>query len=339
MHLAPRTGTSKHHLVNTAAAMYAGAALIVLAQALTANGPATEFAPGLVAFAMAVLLFLIGPRLPFGPLFFAGPIGAGLVAIGLATTPGAGDGAALYAWPVLWVAYFFGRVETVLIIVWVGLVHALALLALAPGDGYFDRWIDVMVSVSVVGAVVQALSHRNEDLLRRLSAQARIDSLTGILNRRGFDERAPLELARASRDDTPIALVSLDIDHFKRVNDQHGHDAGDRVLVRLGEIFREQGRGTDLVARVGGEEFTALLRPADADQARAYAERVRTAFAGLDDLGFPVTISAGIAASPPSSRQIEALLAQADAALYEAKVSGRNRTVVHDEPVRSLAIG
>jgi diguanylate cyclase (GGDEF)-like protein len=329
MHLVPRNGTTQRQIAYTAAAMYGGAAVVVIGQALTPGGPPAEPVTALVALAAAPLLVVAGPRVPLGVLAMAGPLGVVTIGVAIASTPGAGDGAALYIWPVLWVAYFFGRRETVAIVLWIGVVHAAALIALPSGDGYADRWIDVMVSVSVVGLVVQALSHQNEALLRRFSDQARVDALTGLLNRRGFDERASTDLARAAREDVSVAVVSLDIDHFKRINDDYGHDAGDRVLVRLGEIFRNQSRGSDLVVRMGGEEFAALLWAADAEDGLAFAERVRETLAAVDDLGVGrVTISGGVAAAR-QPQSVEELLRQADGALYEAKCAGRNRTIVH----------
>ena len=199
-----------------------------------------------------------------------------------------------------------------------------------------DRWIDVIVSVAVVAAVVHALAERNKKLVARLEAEARVDKLTGVLNRRGFEERAAVELERARREGTPVAVVSFDIDYFKRVNDEWGHEVGDRVLVRLGAVLRAQTRGGDVVARLGGEEFVALLPGADVAQAeairRARAGRLRGA-----DPGPPrVTVSAGVtAAVGPAS--VEELMQVADSALYAAKRGGRDRTVVHDQAPASTS--
>lgn len=161
-----------------------------------------------------------------------------------------------------------------------------------------------------------------------MAAEARVDTLTGVLNRRGFEERAATELLRAERDRASIAIVSFDIDYFKRINDEWGHEAGDRVLTRLGEVFRRHTRGGDLVARMGGEEFVALLWASDLDNGHAYAEKMRSAIRRVDDLGVGrVTISAGVAsAAAPAS--VAALLLAADSALYAAKSAGRDQTVV-----------
>jgi diguanylate cyclase (GGDEF)-like protein len=181
--------------------------------------------------------------------------------------------------------------------------------------------------MTVVGGVVDFLSNRNERLLERLASEARVDGLTGLLNRRGFGEAAKAELARARRSGATTGIVSFDIDHFKAINDEFGHDAGDRVLARLGQIFREQARQGDLVGRMGGEEFVALLVDSDVPSAVEFAERMRAAFA-VEAPGLPTaTLSAGVTATT-FPVELQPHLQLADAALYDAKRSGRNRTVV-----------
>jgi len=310
----------------SAAGMYGTAGVVSLIEAATPGGPPFSIVPPLVAVGVGLLLALGGPRLPQAALACLGPIGAALIAYSIATTNAVGDGAALYVLPVLWVSYFFGARAAAVIVVWVGIVHGIALIELPGKLGFFDRWLDLMASVSIVAAVVSLLSRRNDELVARLVADARVDKLTGVLNRRGFEEQLALEKARAARAAAPIAAVCLDLDHFKRVNDQLGHDAGDRVLVRLGVVLREQARPVDVIARLGGEEFVAVLPLADAAGAYAYAERVRAALAAS---GIPrVTASAGVAAAD-GPEDLHALVRAADAALYEAKRAGRDRTVVH----------
>jgi diguanylate cyclase (GGDEF)-like protein len=261
------------------------------------------------------------------------PLGAAMIAYAIATTPPArGDGELLYVWPVLWVAYFFRRTGSILIVAWIGLVQGVALIA---SDGVLDRWLDVVVSVGIVAAVVHALSERNRKLVVGLEAEARVDQLTGVFNRRGFEERAPLELERAAREGAWLAAVTFDIDHFKLVNDEHGHEAGDRVLAHLGAVLSAETRTVDIVGRVGGEEFVALLAGSDDRRALAYAERVRWRFADFDDPGLPrVTISAGIAAAV-APEALDSLLHDADAALYAAKNAGRDQALCATSPSNS----
>lgn len=316
--------------------MYAGAVVLEIVEAVIPGGARAGLWPGIVAAAIAPLLFAAGPRLPIRVLAAAGPLGVVLIAAALATTHGYSDGAVLYMWPVLWAAAFFGRLGAGLVVVWIGMAHAVALIAMPAGQANIDRWVDVVASTAVVAVVVRVLVERNERLLARLEAEARIDPLTGVLNRRGMQERLDVELARAARDRTPIAVAAFDIDHFKHVNDEHGHEVGDRVLALLGATLAHEARGADVVARVGGEEFTVVLPGAEAREALTFAERVRRAFAdpaGAERLsrgvpeGLVVTVSAGIAAAGPVIDE-HALFEAADHALYAAKRSGRDRAVV-----------
>ena len=322
----------------SAAAMFGGATFVGFIEGLIPGGSHFSLVPVFIALGFVVLLLRWGPRLPPMALAALGPIGAALIGISLATTHGHGDGAALYAWPVLWESYFFGRRGAVMIVIWVGIVHALVLVSLPPGVGYVDRWLDVMVSMTMVGGVVYLLSTQNERLMARLAGEARVDGMTGLLNRRGFVEAAEAELARARRSGVTIGLVSFDIDHFKAVNDEFGHDTGDRVLARLGQIFREQGRQGDFVGRMGGEEFVALLVDSNVRRAVEYAERLRAAFAVYAP-GLPhATLSAGVTATS-SAVELQPHLQLADAALYAAKRAGRDRTVIDDRLQPELVVG
>ncbi|MBB5203062.1 diguanylate cyclase (GGDEF)-like protein/PAS domain S-box-containing protein [Inhella inkyongensis] len=167
-------------------------------------------------------------------------------------------------------------------------------------------------------------------LREQLREQAIRDALTGLFNRRHFNELAEKELARSRRHGHPTALVMLDIDHFKRINDTHGHPAGDTVLQRVAELLRAQMRLEDTPARVGGEEFALLLPRTDAAAASVLAERVRCAVREAEGLlpdGGRVTISLGVAVTQ-GEHKLEALYAAADAQLYRAKQSGRDRVCV-----------
>ncbi len=227
---------NKQLMAYTAVAMYGGAALDGAIESLLPRGPSFAITPVIVAAVIVIALLTGGPRLPRWALALLGPIGVVLIADALAATPGAGDGAVLYIWPVLWSTFFFGRRGAISIVSCIGVAHAITLLSLPAATGYPGRWVDVMISVSVVAIVVLTLLHRNDQLVARLVEAAREDALTGLLNRRGFDERAALELARARRENGWVAMVAFDVDFFKRVNDEWGHDTGDRVLARLGVV-------------------------------------------------------------------------------------------------------
>lgn len=154
------------------------------------------------------------------------------------------------------------------------------------------------------------------------------DELTGLVNRRHLGELFEREIQRADRTGAPLAVLMIDLDHFKRFNDRFGHLAGDELLSRLGEFFEKQLRPTDVAARYGGEEFALLLPGAGRDEAGATAERLRAGFAELaEDVRHGVTMSIGVAILPEDGGDEEQVLAAADQALYEAKRRGRNRVV------------
>ena len=178
-------------------------------------------------------------------------------------------------------------------------------------------------------------AHRQEttvtELNRELNVVARRDALTGIGNRLALDEAIVRLLAQGSRlRPQPFALILFDLDHFKTYNDQHGHQAGDAALARIGDILRRATRGTDVAFRYGGEEFLLLIPDTDLTGAIAVAERVRVATEEANDLP-PFTISGGVALwDPIDGRDPQPLLRRADTALYLAKRAGRNR-IVADE--------
>lgn len=166
-----------------------------------------------------------------------------------------------------------------------------------------------------------------DELNRALSELATTDALTGVRNRRAFDHSLQLELAIVERRTTPLSLLMLDVDHFKRINDSFGHEAGDKVLLAIAQLLTGCARIMDVVARVGGEEFAIILPTTDAAGAMEVAERMRMAVAQANWLAHPVTISVGVAALQPKEDACS-LYARADAAMYAAKTSGRNRTVL-----------
>ncbi len=162
----------------------------------------------------------------------------------------------------------------------------------------------------------------------RLLKAATTDPLTGLANRSQFQVRALTELSHSRRSDVPVSLVLADVDFFKRINDTHGHDAGDKVLVRLAALLRTSLREVDVLARWGGEEFLALLPASDMESATEVAERLRQAVAAVHiDIGgqmVQVTMSFGISQVRGNDDLLPAT-ARADRALYESKRDGRNR--------------
>jgi diguanylate cyclase (GGDEF)-like protein len=159
-----------------------------------------------------------------------------------------------------------------------------------------------------------------DDLRRKLADQARSDPLTGLANRRAWDERLELEVSRSARTGTPFAVAALDLDFFKRFNDTHGHPAGDELLRQVAAAWSTIVRPSDLLARLGGEEFAAVLPETDVESAAAIAAR----FGAVMPSG--QTVSVGLTGYQPPE-PAEALMQRADEALYAAKTAGRDRVV------------
>jgi len=178
-----------------------------------------------------------------------------------------------------------------------------------------------------VGSVRDATSRKQaEDKLRYLAIT---DSLTGASNRRHFMEQAEQEILRTRRYSRELAVVMLDIDHFKRINDKYGHEVGDNVLKAFADAVKLELRSMDTFARLGGEEFIAMLPETGIDGARRVAERIRLRVADLRLLAgnsqVAITVSAGVARLTTGMESVEDVMRQADAALYRAKEKGRNR--------------
>lgn len=178
-------------------------------------------------------------------------------------------------------------------------------------------------------------------LQKALEHKANTDGLTSLCNRRHFFELGERELSRATRDHRPVSVCMLDIDHFKQVNDTYGHAVGDKVLVTLAQILAPQLRNTDVLSRLGGEEFAVLLPDTSLQMAQEIAERLRIALAEATvvlDAGrvLHFTVSIGVALHSPSAASLEQMLCCADIALYEAKTGGRNRVCIAPlQPVSS----
>jgi len=163
-----------------------------------------------------------------------------------------------------------------------------------------------------------------------LAEAAIIDTLTGLMNRRGFDRRLAEEFARSKRYDTPVSLVMMDLDGFKEINDEYGHSAGDALLRAVGVLLSAELRTADVAVRFGGDEFALILPNTPKTDAWAVAEKVRNSIARLTvptETGVPIaaTTSMGIAAVTDTVSHPHDLLDAADRALYKAKRAGRNR--------------
>jgi diguanylate cyclase (GGDEF)-like protein len=181
----------------------------------------------------------------------------------------------------------------------------------------------LLVALPPVILLQRSLMHQ------QLAAAARTDPKTGLLNATAWQREADAEVVRAQRSSSPLALLLIDVDHFKRVNDSHGHLIGDEVLRALAAELRQQVRESDVVGRFGGEEFTVLLPRTDAADAHGIAERLRASARRMSvaaaDARIQVTVSIGVALLGQHGRDLFELLAAADVALYKAKDAGRDQ--------------
>jgi len=199
--------------------------------------------------------------------------------------------------------------------------------------------------LNVTDAQRRALERAREEARAeaiRMRHMAEVDGLTGLWNRRHFMAAAADEIVYARANGLPLTVLMIDIDHFKRINDTHGHSGGDKALKLLAATLNDYTRQADCVGRLGGEEFAVLLPGAGRAVAHGIAERFReqvARLAVLDGRGasFGFTVSVGLGELSPEDERVEDLLARADAALYEAKRGGRNRVIDANPPDRSAA--
>lgn len=199
--------------------------------------------------------------------------------------------------------------------------------------GAFDSALQLsmfLVSISTVALFAYIFAYRSEQQRVQLQILARHDPLTGAANRRSMEEELLLAVEMSRRERRPCGLAILDLDHFKRVNDRHGHAAGDQVLIDFVDLVRTGTRKGDRLFRYGGEEFVLLLPGADSPALRTILDNLRSRIGqSLTSHGEVITVSIG-AATLQADEHWESWLSRADAALYQAKHDGRNRSVIAD---------
>jgi diguanylate cyclase (GGDEF)-like protein len=325
----------------------AGASLALVSLALPNNSTATgteivipQAGYAVAAIGVVAILLVNFNRLPLWTFHLTLTAGTVLISFVIASS---GDPTSAYTMFYVWIAlyafYFFGWVQAFFQVVCVGLAYGAVLHFNESVSVPTARWLITVGTVLAAGILIAMLRNRVDTLVERLSDSAKTDPLTGLLNRRGFEECFEYELERARRGSGRLSVVLLDLDHFKYVNDRFGHAVGDGALERLGGVLTLTKRQIDTAARVGGEEFALLLPETDAEGAFLVCERVRNRvrdtlaqddFPGEERgrMPAPLTVSLGVASFPFDGTSPQELLRGADEALYDAKRGGRDRTVV-----------
>jgi two-component system cell cycle response regulator len=294
---------------------------------------------GAIACVSGVVLLLFPQVMP--PHLLTGVLACGslLVSTGIYFTQSTGSVyAMLYVWVGFQAAYFFSHRQAAAHVAGAAMSYAIA-LACVPGDDRGQRWLLLFGVVGVIALMVAVLRERVDRLIARLADAARTDALTGLLNRRGFQELMEIETERALRSSRPLAILVGDLDHFKHLNDRYGHAAGDLALRRFAEIAQAASRRIDAVARIGGEEFALLLPDTEQHAAYLLAERLRRAAKEPSADGELPTVSFGVASFPTHAADAPALMHAADQALYAAKAMGRDRSVIYNPEVLASVLG
>src|SRR4051812_22715254 len=302
--------------------------------------------PGLVAIAVGAcvsgaVLLLFPQILPPQLLTLVLACGNLLISIGIYFTQSTGSVyALLYVWVGFQAAYFLQRRHAVAHVLATGFTYAVVLACVA-GDDRGQRWLLMFGVVAVIALMIGVLRERVDRLIARLADAARTDALTGLLNRRGFQELMEVETERALRSSRPLAIIVGDLDHFKHLNDRYGHAAGDVALRSFADIATQASRRIDAVARIGGEEFALLLPDTEQHAAYLLAERLRRAAKepGARAEGDLPPGSFGVASFPTHAADAAALMHAADQALYAAKAMGRDRSVIYNPEVLANVLG
>ena len=286
----------------------------------------------LAAYAIAIGFLVAFDRLPLWA-FEASPL-VGTAVVSLAVYFGGSQAVTAYAMYYVWVALaacYFLRPAVAFAHLLLALAAYGIVLLVIPGHVPLPglTWAMVTGTLGVLGILMTTLRGQVDRLVSQLAEAARTDSLTQLANRRELEDRFAAELERSTRTARPLSMLVLDLDWFKEYNDRFGHTAGDRALVMLAQALKRATRTSDVVARLGGEEFGVLAPETDETEAYLLSERlraeVRTAFARETE---KMSISCGVATFPIHGITSGELLHAADRALYEAKEAGRDRSVV-----------
>lgn len=232
-----------------------------------------------------------------------------------------------FIWPTLTAGYFLGRRGLYGGLVGVAIGLALSLSANTSVANFHQEFLGIWAMTAVVCTLVLLMRERHDVLLQDLEELATLDGLTGLLNRRAYDARGQALCAEAGAQQQEFALVMFDLDHFKAINDQHGHEGGDRALQRFAELLRDAVPASAVVARIGGEEFAVLLPDTSLSDAFALGTAVQARVREATAREAPaLSTSAGVS-STALAQEWDGLCRSADDALYVAKRTGRARVV------------
>lgn len=314
----------------------AGGITLIAAAAIYRNDPIDGtsgnhlyLALGGVALVMAVIRIVTRAQMTINLARASNVIGILFIAVIVAVSRPVAATATFFLWPLITAAYFLPRRELVAVFGLFVVSFAVALWGFSDFRSPTLMFIPTLL-VSFVLTVSMRLMRESLALqTANLERSASTDELTGLANRAVARDALHREIERSRRSGSPVSVALLDIDHFKAVNDLHGHAAGDTALRRVAALLADECRGADLPARYGGEEFIVVMPDTGLEAAQALADRLRKRVE-LGTLGYPapLTVSAGVSTLVGSDTGIDDVLAAADAALYEAKDAGRNRVCV-----------
>jgi diguanylate cyclase (GGDEF)-like protein len=321
------TRTASHRARN--GALLFGAASLVTALGLLLPHEAEVDSAGLIVVvagsaALALVLVVAGGRLNgvgYSVVLALGTLLISLAAVSNGERSGgpAGYDELYYLWVVFYAAYYLRRRTLALQVLLIAVAYGVTLVLVDPGPIATSRWLTVVGLVTGGAVVVRLLTEHVEQLMGELDKAARTDRLTGLANRRALEDDYRREAARAARTGEPTAIVLIDLNRFKDINDLYGHAAGDTALAGVAERMRSVLRATDVAARIGGDEFVLLLPNSDANNAAGVAQRLTESAALHRDGIAPVGLCFGIAACAAGAESLDALMRRADQALYAKK--------------------